>query len=92
MEVTIEEIESLLDRKLEPVHVKLTAIEEIVGSHSEVLADHTVMHKNNSTMLDSIARDVKTLLDDSHVTATRLDRLEHWAEPVGKKLGMEIDL
>ena len=48
--------------------------------------------RNHSTQLDSIAKDVKTLLEEKTISAARLERLEKWAQQVGEKVGVRLDL
>jgi hypothetical protein len=77
-EVTLSAIEQLLDLKLEPINIKLTAIEEIVSGHTATL--------------DALARDVKVLRDEKAISVTRFERLEHWAHQVGEKLGIKLEV
>jgi hypothetical protein len=85
MEVTMESLEQLLDTKLEPINTKLAAVEETLSHHTSVLHSHT-------SILDALSKDVKTLLDDKTVTAHRVERIEQWAQPVGEKLGVKLEL
>ena len=57
---------------------RLTAVEENQATHS--------------TVLNGIAKDVKTLLDEKTIYAARFDRLEHWAQQVGTKIGIKLEL
>ena len=41
--------------------------------------------------LVELASDVKRLLDNKTVTSHRLERLEHWAEKAGQRIGVKID-
>lgn len=77
-EITIKAIEQLLDAKLEPINTRLGAIEETLGGHTTALAN--------------IATDVKNLLDHKTVTEHRLERIEHWAQQVGQKVGLKLEL
>jgi hypothetical protein len=85
MEVTMEKLELLFDVKLEPINTKLAAVEEILSQHTALLDGHT-------TALDGLAKDVKTLLDEKTTTAHRVERIEQWAQPVGEKLGIKLEL
>ena len=76
--VTLEGIANLLKEELKPINIKLAAIEETVNNHT--------------TVLDGLAKDVKKLLDDKTVSAARFDRLEHWAQLVGQKLDIKLEL
>ena len=85
-ELTLKAIEELLDikldekldSKLEPINVQLSAIQETVSQHT--------------TMLDGLAKDVKTLLDEKTITEHRFERLEGWGQKVGKKLEVKLEL
>jgi hypothetical protein len=39
-----------------------------------------------------LAIDVKKVLDDKTISAVRFDRLEKWAQQVGKKVGVKLEL
>ena len=77
-DITLKAIEQLLDAKLEPINTRLGAIEETLSEHTSAL--------------DSLAKDVKTLLDEKTVTAHRVERIEHWARVVGEKLGIKLEI
>ena len=78
-EITLKAIEQLLDAKLdEKLDAKLAPIQKTLNQHT--------------TMLDGLAKDVKTLLDEKTITVHRFERLEHWAQQVGQKLGIKLDL
>lgn len=66
-----------LDNKLEPINTKLAAIEETVSSHT--------------ASLDAIAKDVKVLLQAKIVSEYRLEKIEHWAQQVGDKVGIRLE-
>ena len=64
------------------------SVDELVGRLTTVettLASHT-------TTLDGLAKDVKKLLDEKTVSVARFDRLEHWAQLVGEKVGLKLEL
>jgi hypothetical protein len=64
------------------------SVDELVGRLTTVettLANHT-------TTLDGLAKDVKKLLDEKTVSVARFDRLEHWAQLVGEKVGLKLEL
>jgi hypothetical protein len=78
-EVTLKAIEDLLDNKLdEKLDAKLAPLEHTLDSHT--------------TSLDAIAKDVKVLLQAKIVSEYRLERIEHWAQQVGSKLGIKLEL
>jgi hypothetical protein len=91
-EITIKAIEQLLDAKLEPIITKLDAVEETLSDHTTVLHGHTSTLNNHTSILDALSKDVKTLLDDKTVTAHRIERIEHWAQMVGEKLGIKLEI
>ena len=76
--VTLEGIAALLKEELAPVNNRLDAIEQTQAQHTAALVE--------------IASDVKTLLDHKTVTDHRLERIEHWAQEVGPKVGVRIEL
>ena len=74
-----EAIEQLLDLKLdEKFDEKLKPIQKTLDQHTETLA--------------GLATDFKTLLNEKTVSAERFERLERWAEQVGEKLGIKLEL
>ena len=75
--VTLEGIAALLKEELEPIR-------ETLAEHSQILSQHTAA-------LVEIAADVKTLLDHKTLTDHRLERIEHWAQEVGPKVGVRIE-
>ena len=78
-EVTLKVIEDLLGLKLEEkLDTKLAPIQATLNKHS--------------TMLDSLAKDVKILLNDKTITAHRLGRLEQWGQKVGEKTEITLEL
>jgi hypothetical protein len=42
--------------------------------------------------IDNLSREVKETREELQVANHRVDRLEHWAKPVGKKVRIPIDL
>ena len=101
-EITLKAIERLLDKKLdEKLDAKLQPIKTVMAdlatneelqSINKALAQHTQLLNRHTTMLDSLGTDVKTLLDEKTLTVHRFERLEHWAQQVGQKLGIKLDL
>jgi tRNA threonylcarbamoyladenosine modification (KEOPS) complex Pcc1 subunit len=81
-EITLEGIAAVIHEELT---MELNPIKERLGNVEQTLAQHT-------TVLDSIAKDLKTLKDEKTIAASRLDRLEHWAQQVGRKLGIELEV
>jgi hypothetical protein len=76
--LTLEAVAGLLTEELRPINTRLNAIEETLGKHT--------------TMLDGLATDVKTVLERQTITDHRLERLEHWAEDAGTKIGVILEL
>jgi hypothetical protein len=60
------------------VKMRLTNLENTVNSHTATL--------------DGLAKDVKRVLDEKTVSAARFDRLEKWAQLVGQKLDIKLEL
>ena len=48
--------------------------------------------QQHTTALANIATDVNKLLDQKTVTEHRLERIEHWAQQVGQKVGLKLEL
>ena len=76
--VTLEGIAALLKEEFAPVNARLDAIEHTQTQHTAALVE--------------ISTDVKTLLDHKIVTDHRLERLEHWGQEVGQKVGVKLEL
>ncbi|MCL5666178.1 MAG: hypothetical protein M1383_00150 [Patescibacteria group bacterium] len=83
-ELTLQNIELLLDNKLEPINTKLAAMEETLASHTETLNNHT-------TALDSIAKDVKSWNTEMAMMRARLDRHDLWFKQVADKLNLKLE-
>ena len=47
---------------------------------------------SHTAALDGLAKDVKTLLGEKAVSAARFERLEKWAQQVGQKLDIKLEL
>ena len=77
-DITLEGIAKVIQEELKPVNARLDAIET-------TLAQHT-------TALDNLATDVKTLLHEKTISAHRFERLEHWAQQVGEKIGIKLEV
>lgn len=77
-QVTLEGIAALLKEELDPIKNTLT-------EHTQILSQHT-------TALVGIAADVKSLLDHKTMTDHRLERIEHWGQEVGQKVGVKLEL
>src|SRR4051794_29829767 len=93
-ELTLAAIEQALDKKLTPIKdvmTKMATSEELADINQGLTAVQVTLNKHTST-LDWLATSVKTLLDEKTIAAARLDRLEKWAQQVGEKTGVKIDL
>ena len=78
-EITLKAIEDLLDLKLdEKFDAKLAPVQKTLNQHTGVL--------------DGIAKNVKTMMDEKTIAADRVGRLEHWAQQVGEQLGIRLEL
>jgi Tat protein secretion system quality control protein TatD with DNase activity len=93
-EITLSAIEQLLDKQLKPIKTVMASLAtsqeltEIKTTQAGVAATVGV----HTTLLDGIAKDVKTLLDEKTIAAARLARLEKWAQQAGEKIGIKLDL
>jgi len=76
--ITLEGIATLLEQELKPLKTDIADIKKTQNQHT--------------TMLDGLAKDVKTLLDEKTITTHRFERLENWAQQVGLKLGIKLEL
>ena len=56
-----------------------------LGFSSKILGTHTAA-------LDTLLTRRKGKEDEKPVSADRFDRLEHWAQLVGQKLGIKLEL
>jgi predicted nucleic acid-binding Zn-ribbon protein len=93
-EITLQAIEQLLDAKLKPIKsvmASLATSEEITQINTKLEAVQTTQAKH-TTDLANLATDVKKLLDEKTVINNRVERLEHWAKPVGEKIGVKLGL
>ena len=77
-EISIKAIEDLLDNKLD---------EKLDKKLDPIIA----LQKQHTTALANIATDVKVLLQAKIVSEYRLEKIEHWAEQVGDKLGIKLE-
>jgi hypothetical protein len=76
--IKLEDIAALLKQELDPIKTDIAAIRSTVDRHT--------------SMLDGLAADVKTIRDEKTISARRFDRLEHWAQKVGEKIGIKLEL
>ena len=75
--IKLEDVAELLKQELNPIKTDIAAIRSTVDRHT--------------TVLDGLAADVKTIRDEKTISAQRFDRLEHWAQKVGDKLGLKLE-
>ena len=83
--ITIEGIASLLSEELKPINTRLNTIDTRLESIDKTLNQHT-------SALDQLLTAKKNIDDEQTVSVERFVRLEHWAQQVGKKLGIELEL
>ena len=102
-EITLKAIEQLLDKKFEeklkPLDGKAdrtaVLVANLVEDFHEVPETLKAIQQtlnSHTTMLDSLATDVKKVLDEKTISAARFDRLEKWAQQVGEKVGVKLEL
>jgi len=80
-EITLGGIAEVIREELKPVNRRLDSVESRLASV-----------ESSVSLLDGIAKDVKTLLDEKSISAARFDRLEKWARMVGEKIGVKLEL
>ena len=83
--VTLEGIAALLKVELEPIRETLDEHTRILSEHTEILSQHTAA-------LDELLTDKKNRVNNEVIAAHRFDRLEHWGQEVGQKVGVKLQL
>ncbi len=83
MELTKEHFDQALkglatQQSVDDLAGRLTTVETSLGVHT--------------TALTNIATDVKTLLEHKTTTDHRLERIEHWAQQAGEKIGVKLEV
>ena len=84
-EVTLEGIAALLKVELEPIRETLDEHTRILSEHTEILSQHTAA-------LDELLTDKKNRVNNEAIIAHRFERIEHWAQEVGPKVGVKLEL
>jgi hypothetical protein len=83
--ITIEGIAQVIKTELDPVNTKLSSMEGTLAQHTKTLDTHT-------KALDILLTASKNKTDANTVSSDRFSRLERWAEQVGQKLGIKLEL
>ena len=83
--ITLEGIAALLKVEFDPINTRLTAIEETLVEHTQILSQHTAA-------LDELLTDKKNRVNNEAIIAHRFERIEHWAQEVGPKVGVKLQL
>jgi hypothetical protein len=93
-ELTLKAIEQLLIKELKPIKSGMAALatSEELGSVNTRLGTVETILNQHTVALDQVLGQKKTREDESSVATARFERLEHWAQLVGKKLGITLDL
>ena len=93
-ELTLKPVEQLLDAKLQPIKTGMAhlATQETVDELTKTVANIEKTVGGHTTSLDQLLTAKKNKADEKTVSADRFDRLEHWAQLVGQKLGIELKL
>ena len=100
-DLTLKAVEQLLDAKLQPIKAEVTAIktgmahlatQESVDELTKTVANIEKTVSGHTTSLDKLLTAKKNKTDEIIVSAARFDRLEHWAQLVGQKLGIKLEL
>ena len=73
--------------------VTLEAIEELFGKKmDEKLEPIRATQRQHTAALDELLTEKKNKTNNETVSAHRFDRLEHWAQEVGPKVGVKLEL
>lgn len=83
--VTLEGIAALLKEELKPIHQTLQEHTETLARHSDILSEHTAA-------LEILLKDKERRTDNNTVVSRRVERIEHWTQEVGQKVGIKLKL
>jgi hypothetical protein len=72
--------------------VKGLATQESVDELAKTVAQVQMTVNGHTSALDQILKKKQSKEDNRTVSVARFDRLEHWAQQVGKKLGITLEL
>ena len=94
-------LDEKLDTKFQSIKAEIAAIktgmthlatsEELAEIKTDLAGMKTTL-ASHTTSLDQLLTAKKNKADEKTVSADRFDRLEHWAQLVGQKLGIELKL
>lgn len=77
-DITLQNIAELLKHELSPINKRLSSIEKTLEVHTRAL--------------DTLLKARKEYQEEKSVSIERFKRLENWAEQVGQKLGIKLEL
>ncbi len=83
--ITLEGIAAVVREELKPLNKRLEKVEVRLGAIETTQIKHT-------TALDSLLIKKKTKDEEKLVSSERFERLENWAQQVGLKLGIKLEL
>ena len=83
--ITLEGIANIIREELKPVNERLDKVESMLGTIETIQNQHTAA-------LTQLLTEKKNKEEEKLVSAERFDRLEHWAQQVGLKLGIKLEL
>ena len=83
--ITLDGIAAVIREELKPIKKTLAEQGVILAEHSKILNTHT-------TALDMLLTKKKTKDEENIVSAERFKRFENWAQQVGLKLGIKLEL
>lgn len=83
--ITLQNIADLFKEELRPVNTRLSSIELTLANHTKTLDSHT-------KALDILLTKKKIKDDENTVSSDRFSRLEKWAQLVGQKIGVKLEL
>lgn len=77
--------------------INFQPIFDYIDQNNQVLKEEIMVEvraelRGINTRIDNLTGQVKKFNDEMLISGHRLDRLEHWAKPVGDKLNIPIEL
>jgi hypothetical protein len=93
-ELTLKAIEQMLDAKLQPIKAGMAhlATSQELAELKADLEGVKITQARHTTSLELLLTKKKIKDDETTIAASRVDRLEHWAQLVGQKLDIKLEL
>jgi hypothetical protein len=92
MELTKEHLDEVLKSLATKKDLGALATSQELAEITTDLAEMKTTLASHTTSLDKLLTAKKTKADERVVSANRFDRLEHWAQLVGQKLDIKLEL